>query len=55
MSATVWFTDFSARHGNGLLDKTAALLEKAGGDSLDEVLAHLEATRAAQRRLAGPR
>lgn len=32
-----------------------ALLEKAGGDSLDEVLAHLEATRAAQRRLAGPR
>jgi uncharacterized Fe-S center protein len=30
MSATVWFTDFSARHGNGLLDKTAALLEKAG-------------------------
>jgi chorismate synthase len=32
-----------------------ALLEKAGGDSLDEVLAHLEATRAQQRRLAGPR
>ena len=32
-----------------------ALLEKTGGDSLDEVLAHLEATRAAQRRLAGPR
>jgi chorismate synthase len=32
-----------------------ALLEKAGGDSLDEVLAHLEATRERQRRLAGPR
>jgi chorismate synthase len=32
-----------------------ALLEKAGGDSLDEVLAHLAATREAQRRLAGPR
>jgi chorismate synthase len=32
-----------------------ALLEKAGGDSLEEVLAHLEATRALQRRLAGPR
>ncbi len=32
-----------------------ALLEKAGGDSLDEVLAHLEATRARQRGLAGPR
>jgi chorismate synthase len=32
-----------------------ALLEKAGGDSLHEVLAHLEATRAGQRRLAGPR
>ncbi len=32
-----------------------ALLEKTGGDSLDEVLAHLEATRAQQRRLAGPR
>jgi len=31
-----------------------ALLEKVGGDSLDEVLAHLETTRAAQRRLAGP-
>jgi uncharacterized Fe-S center protein len=30
MGATVWFTDFSARHGNGLLDKTAALLDKAG-------------------------
>lgn len=32
-----------------------ALLEKTGGDSLDEVLAHLDATRAAQARLAGPR
>jgi chorismate synthase len=32
-----------------------ALLEKTGGDSLEEVLAHLEATRALQRRLAGPR
>ena len=32
-----------------------ALLEKTGGDSLQEVLAHLEATRAQQRRLAGPR
>lgn len=32
-----------------------ALLEKTGGDSLAEVLAHLEATRAGQRRLAGPR
>jgi len=32
-----------------------ALLEKTGGDSLEEVLAHLEATRAQQRRLAGPR
>jgi chorismate synthase len=32
-----------------------ALLEKAGGDSLAEVRAHLEATRAAQRALAGPR
>ena len=32
-----------------------ALLEKTGGDSLDEVLAHLEATRAQQRRIAGPR
>jgi chorismate synthase len=32
-----------------------ALLEKAGGDSLDEVLAHLEATRRLQRELAGPR
>jgi chorismate synthase len=30
-----------------------ALLEKTGGDSLDEVLAHLEATRTQQRRLAG--
>ena len=30
MSATVWFTDFSARHGFGLLEKTAALLDKAG-------------------------
>jgi chorismate synthase len=33
----------------------SALLEKTGGDSLAEVLAHLEATRAAQRELAGPR
>jgi chorismate synthase len=32
-----------------------ALLEKTGGDSLSEVLTHLEATREAQRRLAGPR
>jgi len=32
-----------------------ALLEKTGGDSLEEVLAHLEATLAQQRRLAGPR
>ena len=32
-----------------------ALLEKTGGDSLDEVLAHLDATRAQQRRLVGPR
>jgi chorismate synthase len=32
-----------------------ALLEKAGGDSLDEVLAHLEATRAQQWRLGGGR
>ena len=32
-----------------------ALLDKTGGDSLDEVLAHLEATRAQQRRLAAPR
>jgi chorismate synthase len=31
-----------------------ALLEKTGGDSVDEVLAHLEATRSQQRRLAGP-
>jgi chorismate synthase len=31
-----------------------ALLEKTGGDSLEEVLAHLEATRSGQRRLAGP-
>jgi len=31
-----------------------ALLEKTGGDSLAEVVAHLEATRAAQRALAGP-
>ena len=30
-----------------------ALLEKTGGDSLDEVLAHLEATRALQRTLLG--
>jgi chorismate synthase len=32
-----------------------ALLEKAGGDSLEELLAHLAATRAAQRVMAGPR
>jgi chorismate synthase len=32
-----------------------ALLDKTGGDSLEEVLAHLEATRAQQRELAGPR
>ena len=32
-----------------------ALLEKTGGDSLEEVLAHLEATRDQQRRIAGPR
>ena len=32
-----------------------ALLEKTGGDSLEEVLAHLDATREQQRRLAGPR
>jgi len=32
-----------------------ALLERTGGDSLEEVLAHLETTRARQRRLAGPR
>lgn len=32
-----------------------ALLEKTGGDSLAEVLAHLAATRAQQRALAGPR
>jgi chorismate synthase len=32
-----------------------ALLEKTGGDSLAEVLEHLAATRARQRRLAGPR
>jgi chorismate synthase len=32
-----------------------ALLEKTGGDSLDEILAHLDATRVLQRRLAGPR
>jgi chorismate synthase len=31
-----------------------ALLEKLGGDSLAELLAHLEATRAQQRALAGP-
>jgi chorismate synthase len=31
------------------------LLEKTGGDSLDEVLTHLEATRARQHRLTGPR
>ena len=32
-----------------------ALLEKTGGDSLPELLAHLDATRARQRDLAGPR
>jgi chorismate synthase len=32
-----------------------ALLEKTGGDSLPEVLAHLEATRASQARLASSR
>ncbi len=32
-----------------------ALLDKTGGDSLDEVLAHLEATRAQQKRLTAPR
>jgi chorismate synthase len=32
-----------------------ALLDKTGGDSLEEVLAHLEATREQQRQLAGPR
>jgi chorismate synthase len=32
-----------------------ALIEKAGGDSLDELLAHLEETRALQRALAPPR
>jgi chorismate synthase len=32
-----------------------ALVEKTGGDSLEEGRAHLEATRAQQRRLAGPR
>jgi chorismate synthase len=32
-----------------------ALLEKTGGDSLEEVLAHLEATRGLQRRISGPR
>jgi chorismate synthase len=31
-----------------------ALLDKTGGDSLEELLAHLEATRAQQRRLTGP-
>ncbi len=30
-----------------------ALLEKTGGDSLEELLAHLEATRALQRALVG--
>lgn len=30
MASTVWFTDFSAKPGNGLLDKTAALLKKGG-------------------------
>jgi chorismate synthase len=32
-----------------------ALLEKTGGDSLEELLAHLQATRAGQQQLAGPR
>jgi chorismate synthase len=32
-----------------------ALLEKTGGDSLEEVLAHLETTRTQQRRLSGAR
>jgi chorismate synthase len=32
-----------------------ALLEKTGGDSLDEVVGHLEATRAQQKRLTSPR
>ncbi len=32
-----------------------ALLEKTGGDSVEELLAHLQATREQQRRLAGPR
>ncbi len=32
-----------------------AVLEKAGGDSLAEVAAHLDATRAQQRRLAAGR
>jgi len=32
-----------------------ALLEKTGGDSLAELVSHLEATRAQQRELAGPR
>jgi len=31
-----------------------ALLEKTGGDSLEELLAHLQATREGQRRLSGP-
>jgi uncharacterized Fe-S center protein len=30
MSATVWFTDLSARPGEGLLDKTGKLLDAAG-------------------------
>jgi chorismate synthase len=32
-----------------------ALLEKTGGDSLDEILAHLEETRRLQRGLLTPR
>jgi len=32
-----------------------AFLEKTGGDSLDEVLAHLDSTKAGQARIAGPR
>ena len=32
-----------------------ALLEKTGGDSLEELLAHLQATRAGQQQLVGPR
>ena len=30
MQSTVWFTDLSARPGNGLIDKTGALLRAAG-------------------------